>query len=104
MGNHDVSTTEWVTDPNEFLAVFRNNGADKPMVAVGIEFQAVPVTSSRARQELMMYASDLEAEVDALERVAAASRGSNEAECEAMMCRLEARVVRRDINRFDGRR
>lgn len=58
------------------------------------------VMASRAAQELANYALDLETQADALERMAAAKRGSNEAEREAMMCRSEAARVRREIERW----
>lgn len=58
------------------------------------------VMASRAAQELVEYAIDLEVQADALERVAAAKHGSNEAELEGMMCRSEAARVRREIERW----
>ena len=58
------------------------------------------VMASRAAQELVDYAIDLEAQADALERMAAVKRGSNEAELEGMMCRSEAARVRRELERW----
>ena len=54
----------------------------------------------RALHELESIADDLEAEAESLERFSAAKRGSNEAEREAALCRVEAGMVRQEAKRF----
>jgi len=54
----------------------------------------------RALQELVQVAVDLEVEAEALERFSAAKRGSNEAEREAALCRVDARRIRLEAGRL----
>lgn len=56
----------------------------------------------RAHQELLQVAVDLDDQAEELERFSAAKRGSNEAEREAMLCRVEAGEIRREARRFGG--
>lgn len=54
----------------------------------------------RAMHELVAVADDLDAEAEVLERHAAWKRGDGEAELDAMMCRVEAGMVRQEARRF----